>query len=101
MLLCHGYKANLVGRRAARSANVPVIAVSRGWTGESWRVRLYEALDRRELPFFDHVISVSSGQAAKVIDAGVPPDGVTVIRNSARTGAFPAPSTEGPFLNRK
>src|SRR4051812_48613425 len=29
VLLCHGYKADLLGRRAARQAGVPVVAVSR------------------------------------------------------------------------
>lgn len=95
VILCHGYKANLVGRRAARAAGIPVVAVSRGWTGESLRVRLYEALDRRELPQFDHVIAVSDGQAEQVRLAGVPEDRVTVIRNSARIGAFPPPSEAG------
>jgi glycosyltransferase involved in cell wall biosynthesis len=95
VLLCHGYKANLVGRRAARAAGVPVFAVSRGWTGESWRVRLYEMLDRRELPLFDGVIAVSDAQADKVRSAGVPDDHVHVIRNSARPGAFNPPSPEG------
>src|SRR5437660_2902121 len=39
VLLCHGYKANLLGRRAARKCGIPAVAVSRGWTGESRRVR--------------------------------------------------------------
>src|SRR4051794_35058753 len=33
LLLRHGYKANLVGRPAARKAGVPAWAVARGWTG--------------------------------------------------------------------
>src|SRR4051812_36187577 len=31
VLCCHGYKANLLGRLAARRLRVPVVAVSRGW----------------------------------------------------------------------
>src|SRR5438270_10115979 len=30
LLCCHGYKANILGRLAARRAGIPVIAVSRG-----------------------------------------------------------------------
>ncbi len=37
ILLCHGYKAGLIGRIAARRARIPVVAVSRGWTYESPR----------------------------------------------------------------
>ncbi|MGL4552101.1 MAG: glycosyltransferase, partial [Gemmataceae bacterium] len=65
-VLCHGYKASLLGRPAARRAGVPAVAVSRGWTAESWRVRLYEALDRWHLGWMDHVVSVSNAQADKV-----------------------------------
>ncbi len=35
VLICHGYKAHILGRLAARRAGVPAIAVSRGWTGET------------------------------------------------------------------
>ena len=65
-LFCHGYKAGLVGWWAARKAGIPVMAVSRGWTGECWKVRAYEALDKRMLRRMDRVICVSQAQADKV-----------------------------------
>ncbi len=88
VLICHGYKAGLLGLLAARSAGVAVIAVSRGWTAESPRVRLYESLDRRVLRRMDHVVCVSHGQAEKVLRAGVPVDRVSVIHNSVRCERF-------------
>jgi len=89
ILLCHGYKAHVLGRVAARRAGIPAVAVSRGWTGETRRVRLYEWLDRRHLRFMDHVVCVSDGQAEKVRRwCRVPASRVTVIRNSARLAAF-------------
>jgi glycosyltransferase involved in cell wall biosynthesis len=91
VLLCHGYKANLVGRAAARRAGVPAVAVSRGWTGENLKVRAYERLDRWHLRLMDHVVAVSDGQAAKVRRAGVPERRLAVIRNSARPDAFADP----------
>jgi glycosyltransferase involved in cell wall biosynthesis len=91
VLVTHGYKANLLGRAAARRAGVPVVAVSRGWTAENVKIRGYEAIDRLNLRFVDHVVAVSDGQAAKVRRAGVPADRVTVIRNAARLGAFADP----------
>src|SRR5207247_3904100 len=91
VLLCHGYKANLLGRVAARRVGIPAVAVSRGWTWQSVKVRAYEALDRWHLRFMDHVVCVSDGQAAKVRRCGVPEGKLTVIRNSARTDAFAAP----------
>lgn len=91
MLLCHGYKANLLGRVAARRVGIPAVAVSRGWTAENAKVRVYEALDRWHLRLMDHVVCVSDGQAAKVLRAGVPAGRVSVIRNSARPEAFADP----------
>lgn len=90
LLLCHGYKANLLGRIAANRIGIPVVAVSRGWTGESSKVRLYERLDRWHLRLMDHVIAVSEGQAVKVRAAGA--KNVTVIRNAARLNAFGNPN---------
>jgi glycosyltransferase involved in cell wall biosynthesis len=94
LLLCHGYKADLVGRRAARVAGIPVVAVSRGWTGESFRVRWYDRIDRVFLHRMDRVVCVSEGQAAKVRAAGVPAHKVRVIRNSARADAFRSPDPD-------
>jgi glycosyltransferase involved in cell wall biosynthesis len=91
VLCCHGYKANLLGRLAARRLSIPALAVSRGWTDESLRVRLYEVLDRLHLRCMDHVVCVSHGQAAKVRRAGVAGDRLSVIHNAIRTERFAAP----------
>jgi len=88
VLFCHGYKAGLLGRIAARQVGIPVVGVSRGWTAETWKVRLYERFDRWNLKRLDHVVCVSHGQAAKVRRAGVSPERMTVIHNSARLGDF-------------
>lgn len=97
MLLCHGYKADLVGRPAARIAGIPVIAVSRGWTGENLKVRWYDRIDRLFLNRMDRVICVSEKQAEKVRAAGVAEFKVRVIRNAARADAFRAPD---PVMRR-
>jgi glycosyltransferase involved in cell wall biosynthesis len=89
VLFCHGYKADVLGRLAARRAGISAVAVSRGWTGESRKVKLYEWLDRRHLRFMDRVVCVSEGQAAKVRRwCGVRESRLSVIRNSARLAAF-------------
>lgn len=91
LLLAHGYKANMLGRIAARRCGIPVVAVSRGWTGENRKVRCYEALDRFHLRFMDAVVCVSEGQAAKVRRTGVTSRKIHVIRNAARPEAFANP----------
>lgn len=91
VLCCQGYKADLLGRLAARRRRLPVIAVSRGWTAENWKVRLYEVLDRIGLRWMDRVVCVSAAQAQKVLRAGVPARQVSVIRNAIHTERFAAP----------
>jgi glycosyltransferase involved in cell wall biosynthesis len=91
VLLCHGYKANLLGRRAARRCGIPAVAVSRGWTGESFRVRWYERLDRFHLRWMDHVVCVSNAQSLRVRRAGVRPERVTVIPNAVDAERFTDP----------
>jgi glycosyltransferase involved in cell wall biosynthesis len=94
VLCCNGYKANLVGRIAARRANLPVVAVSRGWTRENLKVRFYEALDRWHLRWMDRIVCVSEAQEIKVRQAGVRPDRIRVIHNAVdlRRFADPDPS---------
>jgi glycosyltransferase involved in cell wall biosynthesis len=88
VLCCHGYKADLLGRPAARRLGIPAVAVSRGWTGERLRVRLYEAADRLNLRWMDRVVCVSAAQADKVVACGVPASKVRVIRNAIRADRF-------------
>jgi polysaccharide deacetylase family protein (PEP-CTERM system associated) len=66
-LLCtHGYKADVVGELAARQAGIPVAVFLRGWTGEDWKVRRYEALDRLFLPLADRIVCLSDTQAKRI-----------------------------------
>jgi glycosyltransferase involved in cell wall biosynthesis len=91
VLCCHGYKANLVGRVAARNRRIPAVAVARGWTGESLKVRLYEAVDRFHLRWMDRVVCVSESQAEKVRRAGVRPPRIHVAHNAIDPDRFPDP----------
>jgi glycosyltransferase involved in cell wall biosynthesis len=88
VLCCHGYKADLIGRPAARRHGIPVVAVSRGWTGANLKLRVYETVDRISMRWMDRVVCVSEGQATKVRRAGVPPRKVLVIRNAIRSERF-------------
>lgn len=91
VLCCHGYKANVIGRLAARRQRIPVIAVSRGWTAENFKVRLYERLDRFHLNWMDQVVCVSEAQAARVRRAGVRSDKIRVIYNAIDPMRFHQP----------
>lgn len=94
VLCCHGYKADVLGWRAARRTGIPVLAVSRGWTGETRRVRLYELLDRILLRWMDRIVCVSHAQAAKMARARIAAHKVHVIANAVRLDRFSAPDPD-------
>jgi glycosyltransferase involved in cell wall biosynthesis len=66
-LLCtHGFKANVVGYLAARRTNTLHIPCLRGWTAETWRVIVYEMLERQVLRRAPIVMCVSAKQAEQI-----------------------------------
>jgi len=88
ILFCHGYKANILGRLAARARMIPVVGVSRGWTGENFRVSCYEWVDRFHLRLMDAIVAVSNAQADRILRYGVKPDRVHVIHNAVDPDRF-------------
>ena len=92
LLVTHGYKPNLLGRIASWIERIPTVAVSRGWTYESRRVRFYEFLDRIFLRLADAVVAVSEGQRQKILASGVRPDKVRVIHNAIDLASYPGPA---------
>ncbi|MGH9482752.1 MAG: glycosyltransferase, partial [Terriglobales bacterium] len=63
-LLCtHAYRADLLGLAAARRCRLPTAWFLRGFTGEDWKVRAFERLDRHFLPRADRVVCLSALQA--------------------------------------
>lgn len=92
LLVAHGYKANVIGRLATWSSGLPLLAVSRGWTAESPRIRFYEWLDRLFLRLADGVVGVSEGQRQKILACGVNQDKVRVIHNAIDLESFPGPA---------
>lgn len=94
VLCTSGYKPDIVGWRAARRAGLPVVCVSHGWTGATWKVRQYERLDRWIHRRMDAVVCVSNAQANKVRAAEVAEDKIVVIQNAVGDDAFLEPKLE-------
>jgi glycosyltransferase involved in cell wall biosynthesis len=77
----HSLKAHVVAWRLARTLRLPWLAYVHGWTAESRRVRLYNALERRLLRAPDHVCAVAPPLAVALRAAGrVGP--ITVLSNA-------------------
>jgi glycosyltransferase involved in cell wall biosynthesis len=91
LLLCSGYKPDIIGCLAARQAGVPAVAIAHGWTAATLKVRLNEALDRRVLRRMACTVCVSEAMAVKVRRAGVPPERVAVICNAIDAEPFDRP----------
>jgi glycosyltransferase involved in cell wall biosynthesis len=94
LLCCSGYKPDLVGWRAARRTNIPVVSISHGWTSVTWKVRCYERLDKLALRWMNAVVCVSVAQAQKVRQARVPEAKIVVIKNAVGEEAFATPQSE-------
>jgi len=82
VICAHDAKSTLFGYRAARRCRVPLVAWARGWTGETLRVRLYDAVHRRLLRRADAVVAVSRAMREFLVGIGVSPGRITVIRNA-------------------
>jgi glycosyltransferase involved in cell wall biosynthesis len=91
VVLCHGYKPDLLGLLACRRVGIPCVSVSHGWTAATFKVRIYEAADRVALHAMSAVVCVSEKQAVRVRRAGVPSRNVVVIRNAIDLAPFAAP----------
>ena len=94
-LLCtSGYKPDLLGWCAARRAGIPVIAIAHGWTGATWKVRLYERADAWVMRRMDAVVCVAQAQAPILKNAGIPEAKLHVIQNAIGADAFTTPDAE-------
>lgn len=93
-LLCaHGYRPDLLGLWAARRCRLPMVSFLRGWTGEDWKVRALDHLDRRYfLPRADRIVCLSELQAGRVAAMGIPRDCIRVVPNAVE----PPASTREP-----
>ena len=90
ILITNGHKARGVSWLLPKSLRIPILTVSRGWTTENLKIRLFTLVDHWFHRRADHVIAVSEGQAAKVVRFGTLPERVTVIHNAIRTERFDA-----------
>jgi glycosyltransferase involved in cell wall biosynthesis len=90
LLLCSGYKPDVVGWLASRRTGTPALAIAHGWTSATWKVRCNEAIDRWVMRRLTGVVAVSEAMAQRVRRAGVPPERVVTIRNAVQTDLFDA-----------
>ncbi len=95
-ILCtSGYKPDIIGLRAARLVGIPSVAIAHGWTGATWKVRLFESFDRWNMRNFDAVVGVSHAQSRKLALAGISQDKILTIPNAIALDRFTEPVAGG------
>jgi glycosyltransferase involved in cell wall biosynthesis len=78
----HGYKTDLIGRLAVRGTPCKAVATPHGWGATpGLRLKLYEALDRVALRFFDAVVPLSRAMFDGLSHFGLRHDRLHLIEN--------------------
>ncbi|MGH9483362.1 MAG: glycosyltransferase, partial [Terriglobales bacterium] len=76
-----------LGLAAARRCRLPTAWFLRGFTGEDWKVRAFERLDRHFLPRADRAVCLSELQAGRVAALGIARDRLRVVPNTVEPPA--------------
>lgn len=82
ILHAHDYKTNLAARQLARRFGAIPLSTVHGWFGlDTWKERIYYAVDKRVLRSFPKVIAVSGDLRDLLVAAGCEASKVVVIPN--------------------
>jgi glycosyltransferase involved in cell wall biosynthesis len=84
----HGYKASLYALAANRSPRRPMVATCHNWTREILSVRLYGAVERHCLRWFDLVFCVAETTRQVLLKSGISPEKAIVIPNGIEVERF-------------
>lgn len=93
LLHSHGYRSDILGLIAARSARIPLVSTVHGFVRVGWKRRLAVGLQIRALRHARTVVAVSSPLERELVTAGIPVARVRLIEN----GFIPSPV---PSLDR-
>lgn len=89
LLHTHGYLADIVGIPVAWLKRIPTVTTCHGFIASSWKVRLYNSVDRKVLRLGTRVLAVSDGLGRELVDSGVKPGRVQVLMNAIETEREP------------
>jgi glycosyltransferase involved in cell wall biosynthesis len=84
----HGYKADLYGYFAGKSAGKPIIATCHNWVGGTAALGIYNRLDRMVLKRFNAIAAVSEGVKERLLKSGIPAEKIRIIPNGIDVQAF-------------
>lgn len=89
VLHAHDYKTDILGLLLRPFLpGVVLLSTAHGWTLDNSRMNLYNQLDQRALPLYDHVIAVSEVTKGHLLRAGVRPERLSVLYNGIDTNTW-------------
>lgn len=77
----HDYKTDILGQLIRRWHPMKLVTTMHGFTGETWRTRLYAKLSHRALRRYDRVLAVSPPLMRHAAEHGVHPDTLRHVPN--------------------
>jgi glycosyltransferase involved in cell wall biosynthesis len=92
----HDYKTNLLAWLLGRAENVQPLTTLHGYTGHSWRERIYYAADKRLVARFPRAIAVSGELRQDVVAVGGRPERIVTVLNGIDDRAFRRDRTAEP-----
>lgn len=78
----HDYKTDILGRLLRTRHKMKLVTTMHGFTGETWRTRLYARLSHRAIRGYDRVIAVSPLLVRYAAEHGVHPDRLRHLPNA-------------------
>ena len=88
LIHAHGYKADIYAYLARRAMGVPLVSTCHNWIENDFTVKLYGALDRWALRRFNGVVAVSNDVRNRLLESGVPPEHIRLIKNGVGLEPF-------------
>ncbi|MGB1125260.1 MAG: glycosyltransferase family 4 protein, partial [Phycisphaeraceae bacterium] len=77
----HDYKTDILGQLIRRSHPMKLVTTMHGFTGETWRTRLYAKLSHQALRGYDRVLAVSPQLMRYAAEYGIHPDNLRHVPN--------------------
>ncbi len=77
----HGYRPDITVAMARLCQRVARVATCHTWYRETWKMKLYELLDKAALRYFDRIVAVSPELQDEIMHAGIDKSAVSLIHN--------------------
>ncbi len=82
-ILCtHDYRTHIIGFWAIKGTGSKWMAFSRGWTMDTFRVRLYHLIDKIIIRFATHIVAVSASQKNRLVRLMTPASKISIVHNA-------------------